>query len=111
MEAKHTPGPWTVEKQPSYSPHRIYVNGANGHQITFFQERKKGSHRGEEATWLGFMPGDVEDAYLIAAAPELLEALEHMVAVSNWATTIQSEEQYDAMIANAEAAIRKAKGE
>jgi hypothetical protein len=43
------------------------------------------------------------------AAPELLAALEHMVAVSNWATTIQSEEQYDAMIATAEAAIRKAK--
>jgi hypothetical protein len=51
------------------------------------------------------------NARLIAAAPDLLAALEHMVAVSNWATTIQSEEQYDAMIASAEAAIRKAKGE
>lgn len=56
-------------------------------------------------------PRTQANARLIAAAPELLEALAHMVAVSNWATTIQSEEQYDAMVANAEAAIRKAKGE
>lgn len=48
---------------------------------------------------------------IVNAHKGLLEALKHMVAVSNWATTIQSEEQYDAMIAEAEAAIRKAQGE
>ena len=42
---------------------------------------------------------------------DLLAALEHMVAVANWSTTIQSEEQFGQMIATAESAIRKAKGE
>lgn len=47
----------------------------------------------------------------IEAGPELLEALERMVAVANWHDTIQSEEEFDAMIAKSEAAIRKAKGD
>jgi hypothetical protein len=94
METKHTPGPWHLddEAQPDY---------------VFSRDMKMiATLRGE---------GDelplIANARLIAAAPDLLEALEHMVAVSNWATTIQSEEQYDAMITKAEAAIRKAKGE
>ena len=53
---------------------------------------------------------ELANARLIAAAPELLESLKYMVAVSNWATTIQSKEQYDEMIATAEAAIRKVEG-
>lgn len=92
MEAKHTPGPWHV-----YKGRGLYVDSSTAGLVCKVAENRSAE---KEA-----------NAHLIAAAPELLAALEHMVAVSNWATTIQSEEQYDAMIASAEAAIRKAKGE
>lgn len=96
-ETKHTPGPWEVTGDRD-SDEGLTVE-ARGGEVAFI------------ASTTGYARADIANAFLIAAAPELLEALEHMVAVSNWATTIQSEEQYDAMIANAEAAIRKAKGD
>jgi hypothetical protein len=104
MEAKHTPGPWKVEfnaPMAAIPGHLIKADNTAETPIALLWEG--GGTKGG--------PTQIANARLIAAAPELLEALEHMVAVSNWATTIQSEEQYDAMIANAEAAIRKAKGE
>ena len=99
-ETKHTPGPWKFLIEVG----RIEggVTGESPVAYVAGRPRKFGSHDLKEAHYNGA---------LIAAAPELLKTLEHMVAVSNWATTIQSEEQYDAMIASAEAAIRKAKGE
>jgi len=105
MEVKHTPGPWTFNSFSLGSPnspivHKKIVGPLNENGSKNLIAEVHMQHPAHEA-----------DGRLIAAAPELLEALEHMVAVSNWATTIQSEEQYDAMIANAEAAIRKAKGE
>ena len=43
-----------------------------------------------------------------AAAPALLEALKAMVANANWELVPASEQEFDAMIAKAEAAIQKA---
>jgi hypothetical protein len=94
----HTQGPWFISLEGRFVRYRI---GGTGFAYNVCAMEAFGGP--EDEKWA--------NAHLIAAAPELLEALEHMVAVSNWATTIQSEEQYDAMIANAEAAIRKAKGE
>lgn len=89
----HTPGPWTISQQQGL---RLFIVG-NDEALA-------------ETLRCAWDDEQFANTRLIAAAPELLAALEHMVAVSNWATTIQSEEQYDAMIASAEAAIRKAKG-
>jgi hypothetical protein len=91
--SKHTPGPWQI-----HGTWPDDVVDATGSLVV--------SAYGDYES-----PVTQANARLIAAAPELLAALEHMVAVANWSTTIQSEEQFDAMIASAEAAIRKAKGE
>jgi hypothetical protein len=54
---KHTPGPWKIG---AYESGQMAVDGANGEEVT------------------GFV--DPEDARLIAAAPELLDALLAMQA-------------------------------
>lgn len=102
----HTPGPWTTES----APHRAWVAsvGHNSDDPQIWTERQAKS--GESYEW-----GDKKaDARLIAAAPDLLEALE-------WAMTKLARpdarsthasgpypylEKYDA----ARAAIAKAKG-
>ncbi|MFN8996242.1 MAG: hypothetical protein ACK5X3_21605 [Pseudomonadota bacterium] len=53
---KHTPGPWKIG---AYESGQMAVDGANGEEVT------------------GFI--SPEDACLIAAAPELLEALQGML--------------------------------
>lgn len=58
MSAKHTPGPWTVVVDPRDS-HAYDVVGANGCKLT----------RGYWGEWAK------ADARLLAAAPEMLEAL------------------------------------
>lgn len=105
MNKKYTPGPWFVE-EPNLDPEygemekttwSIRAPGTNGF-ISF-----------ELATLSGWNPDkDDYDARLIAAAPELLEALQGLVkAVSDG----YSEGIYaDQMIA-ARAAIAKALGE
>ena len=100
MKHAHTPGPWKF--LPAFG--RVEVEKFIVAYLSLSVEGRTNP--------IYLSQGEAEaNGSLIAAAPELLAALEHMVAVSNWATTIQSEEQYDAMIASAEAAIRKAKGE
>ncbi len=78
--SKHTPGPWRA------MPYRK-VNGADGVEVCALQSRKI----------------EVADAnaHLIAAAPDMLEALENLV------------EQIDdvALTAKATAAIKKARGQ
>lgn len=56
-QAKHTPGPWTVRETATH----VTVIGANGEAL--FHDDKR-------------IPIVVEDARLIAAAPELLESHE-----------------------------------
>ena len=91
----HTPGPWSVEA--------IYA-------LLRFGRKSGGSWDdiGEEHE---FFP-DEDDANLIAAAPELLEALEEIVA-SNPSIAINSSGwmEYVRAIEKARSAIGKARGE
>ena len=88
---KHTKGPWTATK---HDQHWVRVN------VTI----KAGGNM-----WVAFMPDEdkeekMANARLMAAAPELLEALESL---------LEQTRQYGhtAEIKAAEAAIAKAKGE
>ena len=80
---KHTPGPWTYEQISN----NAYVIDENGSAVMLYRN-----------------PDDEmkANASLIAAAPELLEALE-------WAVDNPHDDAY--WISQARAAIRKAKGE
>ena len=78
MTTKHTPGPWRV------NPGANEVRGADWNVIV--------ADVGIDA-----------DAHLIAAAPDLLTALEAMVRSDSWADA-------DVKMVNARAAIAKAKG-
>jgi hypothetical protein len=85
--SEYTPGRWALELWSGY----VIVRSANGGPALFFESQ---SH-----------PGAVEDARLIAAAPELLEALQLMERNSlraDW-----PEDIYSAMVS----AIARATGE
>jgi hypothetical protein len=83
-ETKFTPGPWKIG---AYESGRMAVDGANDEEVT------------------GYI--DPEDAYLIAAAPDLYEALETVLA--------NAPEPYCAITravdAKCRAALAKARGE
>ena len=85
---QHTPGPWTV-RESSLSVSVVAQNG----DAVFHESYKR-------------IPGVMEDARLIAAAPDLLEALEEIVSAADgdgWS-------QLDADLRKARAAIAKATG-
>lgn len=85
-EAKHTPGPWRV----SYERGTTQIRTANNESIMC------------DETYYPWVPKNDADWHLIAAAPDLLEALEGVVRVADRDTT-----EFNA----ARAAIAKAKGE
>ena len=92
--SKHTPGPWEV------------VELVDGYDIRCPESRCRIATASDpEAAWGAI--GREEDACLIAAAPELLEALEQVVSfVDAGQGTWTVEEQQ-----KARAAIAKSKGE
>lgn len=92
---KHTPGPWTiVEYGADETPNLVVHRGETENRICFMAT--PGSH-GDSAI--------IEaDARLIAAAPDLLEALEYLLTAGNSPDAIA-----DARI-TASAAIAKATG-
>ena len=83
----HTPGPWHVESGDE-------VRAADGWEVAYIY----GASR-QRVDWEA-------NARLIAAAPELLEALEAITANASWADWRDLDQ-----ILNARAAIAKAKGE
>ena len=108
--SKHTPGPWSVGKV-SHKKQRVDIDSLHADQTLGHQ------------TWRGLaraygcedMPAEgtavmLANARLIAAAPELLEALEQMVSVFLDTEGRHGESENDAMDA-ARAAIAKATGE
>ena len=103
-ETKHTPGPWYAEKNGLIwrrPPSDLYENGGS---VAGDQPVAK-AHAG----WYGegLEPYPVQaNARLIAAAPELLEALEGCIDLMDNGGTWSLEDQ-----AAARAAIAKAKGE
>ena len=72
--SKHTPGPWTFSQSAEYGDTRFYVAQAEGAPYT--------PHYSDVATLIAETVNDERksiqeaNARLIAAAPELLEALE-----------------------------------
>jgi hypothetical protein len=91
--SKHTPGPWIV------------YEFVDGYDIRAPEaECYVATASDPEAVWGAI--GREEDAYLIAAAPELLEALENLLKVHEG----EGGTQYNAADM-ARAAIAKAKGE
>ena len=70
-ETKHTPGPWWVSVPPSACLTTRFIEARDGTHIC------KVGHRDFTS---GSQESDLANAYLIAAAPELLEALECLLA-------------------------------
>lgn len=95
-EVKHTPGPWIWGDE-----HRgLYGCGPNNEVLNYARY---------EGMWVGFGEVGTANARLIAAAPEMLEALE-LVLEMGW-TTPRKPGVPDLLRDVIEAAISKAKGE
>ena len=93
----HTPGPWAFRKgkeesQPSYCVH----SKKTGDVILMFDHDQYGYGNEQEVE---------SNAHLIAAAPDLLEALESIVALSEGSGRLDWPEYIEA-----QKAIKKAKG-
>lgn len=106
QKAKHTPGPWELST-------RLYVHGildSKGLAIAF-QDVAPQVDCGS-ITSRGRTPEEtLANARLIAAAPDLLEALEAL-KTANGANNFQGwHSSFEEAIAKANAAIAKAKGE
>jgi len=69
----HTPGPWTIGKKPRLQP---YIEGADGTPVCSCGGNAPGSGAYTTET---FRRRDA-NARLIAAAPELLEAMKLLIA-------------------------------
>ena len=103
-ETKHTPGPWSV-----YDQRHLFTNHEGSARLiagNIWIACVHGSHVGPQSK-------EEADANisLIAAAPELLEALESLIAnVYSCACTMPTKEEREAWD-KADAAIAKAEGE
>ena len=97
MDVKHTPGPWFAEPMVGEAD-AVWIGNADGYVAQITREE-------------GLEGGDWLDARLIAAAPDLLAALEALV-VSHRALCNSPEwdEQDEAEQAQARAIIAKVKG-
>lgn len=96
--AKHTPGPWSVTR--GHYPGFLYIRGASFGipVVTHANDLDSKDTLARTA-----------DAHLIAAAPDLLEALEPFVRFNSSEPTV-TVELSSADIARARAAIAKATG-
>ncbi len=96
MTTNHTPGPWVIQRSRTIRPNYAWVCGQDWHELATVVVRSPGDKK-DDATGLA-------NARLIAAAPDLLAALEELCLAPN---KHRPEEYWNA----ARAAIAKAKGE
>jgi hypothetical protein len=117
MDAKFTPGPWIYEPGGGHAPNSI--RGSESVQVNGWLERRNGisnaSYSDRVCENLGdtSLPGPAANARLIAAAPELLEALEFFLyCVKDGKAFMHRTGDAFAVeaIARARAAIAKAEG-
>jgi nicotinic acid phosphoribosyltransferase len=87
---KHTPGPWEINPED--------------HTEILARLKPKNPYQSIIAETSGYKADREGNAALIAAAPELLEALENL-------TMVDDELLYPAAIEQAKGAIKKARGE
>jgi len=98
MTTKHTPGPWAYSPQKGKPGHcnLAQVWRSDGKCLATLTSTK---NEGEATA----------DACLIAAAPDMLEALEKIAAFDDGSVICTA--KFDEMAAIARAAIKKSKGE
>lgn len=95
---RHTPGPWHVDPDPRPDMEwNNHIYGADGMAVCFMAHSDGKDDERDEA-----------NARLIAAAPDLLSALE---AVEQAYSNRHSPQHRTACLMQAQAAIKKAKGE
>lgn len=102
----HTPAPWNIEEATCINGGGFkYITGADGRDVCDLYSR---SDSGSKVRGYDFPNAD-DNAHLIAAAPELLEALEGLCSADyiKEDCSIKRQEYW----AKANEAIAKAKGE
>lgn len=104
---QHSPGPWTVETRE----HVHAIQDRNGQDLTY-QDTTPNENHGSITSRSRLKIETLANARLIAAAPELLEALQNIVGTYNdsdrWT---QGDEPEPVEIQAARAAIAKATGD
>lgn len=99
MTTKHTPGPWTLGMGDNHTHLSILAPGNS--YCKLLVARMPGEYRPTDAIWRVIEA----DARLIAAAPDLLAALEQLAEAAAILGTFAPE------LVSARAAIARAKGE
>jgi hypothetical protein len=95
-ETNHTPGPWEWQHDYESSPNWCSIMTKIGNKLTYIAD----VYRGEA------------DARLIAAAPDMLEALEALLPLAeDFYYDVNHGDEYVEQFVKARAAIAKAKGE
>lgn len=117
MSAKHTPSPWSFfqERHPDMAINQWWIDGGNRKALALLQvmdlnhsKAYREEHPAQVNEWHATLEEVEANARLIAAAPELLEALEeltrfHELGYSNTKTL-------EMIVSQARTAIAKAKG-
>ncbi len=111
MQDKHTPGPWTVEDIGTdclFIRGNVPQEGANAELREYYSNLATVTQRGPHPRYGGGIERatTLANAHLIAAAPELLQALAETLAFCE-ANTFGGDDTA-ALIAKARAAIAKA---
>ena len=108
METKHTPGPWYLGGKPNHkaplnnNPPRVWAGDHAGIADVCTRRPIGSAVSGEE----------IANGHLIAAAPDLLAALEHLRKELRAHIRLDVKKHYSLMVADAAAgtAVHKAKG-
>lgn len=106
METKHTPGPWSAEKDKGFSGETTWNVVCKGEGFKRFIVSDEGLYRCDGS--------DEANARLISAAPDLLEQLQSMLIAAHMMMAVRglsAEWEKTGIPADARAAIAKACGE
>lgn len=109
MDTKHTPGPWKLGA--AYGHFGVYIEGPKGENIGHAQIEEPSTKEGAKYGDKKPIPWGLPNARLIAAAPEMLNALAALEdGVRLVIAGLMKKEALEAECADARAAIIKATG-